>query len=88
MSSWKEHDPVIEWLREKASSQKFRDKIETAKMDTAVEISSMICGIDGCNYTCRQPCEAIKFLILTFLSKETPQIQRDRIWEDAIGIFG
>lgn len=88
---YREHEPVVEWMRSKfcpSPSVMTKMELDVTKIDSAMEIASGICGIEGCNYTCRTPCEAIKFVILHYMAKDTPETERERILENSIGRYG
>lgn len=84
---YREHEPVVSWLRNHLDKI-VHDELDTTKISTAMEVASGICGIEGCNYTCRTPCEAIKFVILHYMAKDTPETERERILENCIGRYG
>lgn len=48
---------------------------DTEMVDTAKEVSDMLCGPEGCNCQCTNVCEAMKFLVRSILWNVTSQTE-------------
>ena len=64
----KEHKPIVEYLQTLETRA-----YDTSRMENVREIAEMVCGVEGCNYTCRAPCEAMKFIVRMFLANDDDQ---------------
>lgn len=71
-----EHEPVKEYVnRLFKNSSPMYDK---AMSDTATDVTNMLCGTEGCNGRCSEPCTAMKFLLRSVLwnvSNQTEEFQ-------------
>jgi len=61
-------DEYIEHLFQVAPSM-----YDSAMIDTAADMSNMLCGIEGCNFQCTKVCEAMQFLVRSILWDATNQ---------------